>query len=52
MIIYEARCTKCGDTFNPQPSNPYNPDEPHFTEADLEHGDCGGRGELMGRWHG
>lgn len=56
-VGYEARCTKCGETFNPLPSD-YHNGEPIFSlfPADLEHyyqddgSQCGGQGELVGEW--
>jgi hypothetical protein len=42
--MLEARCAKCGETFNPA------------DETDLEHGlteaeeECGGAGEIIGEW--
>lgn len=61
-IGYEARCTKCGDHFNPQPPYPEGSPYPLVTvddglELDMEHWcrddgttECGGLGELVGSW--
>lgn len=55
-MIYEAKCKKCGETFNPTPSAFYLGQQ-QFTRDDLEHGMnndqtevCGGEGELTGSW--
>ena len=48
--MLEARCTKCGDTFNPADED----DLIHGvrTSNDEHQGDpCGGVGELLGEWH-
>lgn len=59
-MIYEAKCKKCGETFNPQPTGTRQTSrglEPYFAPAELEHGMneaqtevCGGEGELTGSW--
>lgn len=61
-MIYEARCKKCGETFNPTPSTEViNGLGEHvtwiLTRDDLEHGMnndqtevCYGEGELLGSW--
>lgn len=44
MIGYEARCTKCGEHFNPADET----DLLHTTRVDGT--ECGGQGELLGGW--
>ena len=44
IIAYEARCPRCGETFNPA-----GPDDlEHLATLDGE--PCGGAGELLGAW--
>jgi hypothetical protein len=44
-IIYEARCTKCDELFNPA-------DEEDLIHVEQEDGTpCEGQGILMGSWH-
>ena len=42
--MYEARCKKCDEIFNPVDED----DLIHLTRADGE--DCGGEGEMLGHW--
>lgn len=44
MIGHEARCTKCGETFNPTDEN----DLIHLEQEDGT--PCGGQGVLTGSW--
>lgn len=44
-IGYEAKCGKCGETFNPA-----GPDDLVHIER-LDGVPCGGQGELVGEWH-
>lgn len=51
MSILEARCTKCGDTFNPASED--TEDMIHFVRTcDNEHmgEECGGEGEVQGEF--
>jgi hypothetical protein len=51
MSILEAKCKKCGDTFNPHSEDP--DDMIHFirTSGDEHDGDeCGGEGEVTGEY--
>lgn len=43
-MALEARCPKCGETFNPT-------DEDDLTHIETLDGEpCGGQGELIGAW--
>jgi uncharacterized OB-fold protein len=44
--MLEARCTKCGETFNPHSEDP--DDLEHFQTADEV--ECGGTGVVVGEW--
>lgn len=43
-VAYEARCKRCGETFNPDSWW----DLHHYVKADDE--PCGGEGEMLGSW--
>lgn len=45
MGTLEARCTKCGETFNPHDED----DTIHVMRED-EVTECGGEGEIVGEW--
>ena len=44
MITWEARCLRCGETFNPM-------DADDLEHCEREDGvECGGQGEMLGYW--
>jgi len=43
-MIYEAKCRKCDETFNPADEG----DRVHLVRQDGE--ECGGVGDMVGRW--